>query len=57
MPSCANKIVDLGIKHVIYLEPYSDDAAKIILGSAAVKDEFFEGVTFRAYFRLYGDTQ
>lgn len=54
---CANKIVNLGIKHVIYLEPYPDDAAKIILGSAAVKDEFFEGVTFRAYFRLYGDTQ
>jgi deoxycytidylate deaminase/dephospho-CoA kinase len=54
---CANKIVNLGIKHIIYLEPYPDEAAKIILGHAAVKDEFFEGVTFRAYFRLYGDTQ
>jgi deoxycytidylate deaminase len=54
---CANKIVNLGIKHVIYLEPYPDEKAKIILNRAGVKDEFFEGVTFRAYFRLYGDTR
>ena len=54
---CANKIVNLGIKHVVYLEPYPDEEAKIILNHAAVEDEFFEGVTFRAYFRLYGDTQ
>ncbi|MEN6451779.1 MAG: deaminase, partial [Thermoguttaceae bacterium] len=31
---CANKIVNLGIKHIVYLEPYPDEAAKIILNRA-----------------------
>jgi deoxycytidylate deaminase/dephospho-CoA kinase len=52
---CANKIVNVGIKQVVYLEPYPDQSAKSILGQANVKDRFFQGVTFRAYFRLYGE--
>ena len=54
---CANKIAELGIKRVVYLEPYPDDEGRAILHGAHVKDEFFQGVTFRAYFRLYGETR
>jgi deoxycytidylate deaminase len=52
---CANKIVNLGIKEVVYLEPYPDPEAKKILGKADVRDRFFKGVTFKAYSRLYGE--
>lgn len=52
---CANKIVNIGIKRVVYLEPYPDQEAKVILKEAGVDDEFFEGVTFKAYFRIYGE--
>lgn len=52
---CANKIANVGIKQVVYLEPYPDQNAKSILGQADVNDRFFQGVTFRAYFRLYGE--
>lgn len=50
---CASRIVDVGIKHIIYLEPYPDDEAKKILRE--INDQFFEGVTFKGYFRLYGE--
>ena len=52
---CANKITTIGIKRVVYLEPYPDQEAKIILKNGSVRDEFFEGVTFKAYFRIYGE--
>lgn len=52
---CANKIAQLGIKRVVYLEPYPDDEAKAILVASDVTTEFFEGIAFRAYFRVYGD--
>lgn len=52
---CANKIVNLGIGRVIYLEPYPDPQAKVILKEGNVKDEFFEGITFKAYSRIYGE--
>ena len=52
---CANKIVNLGIKRVIYLEPYPDPEAKVILETGGPKDEFFEGITFKAYSRVYGE--
>lgn len=51
---CANKIVNLGIKHVVYCEAYPDEEAKAIL-RGKVTDEFFEGVTFKAYSRIYGE--
>ncbi len=50
---CANKIVQVGIREVVYFEPYPDPAAKVILGDC--KQRSFQGVTFRAYFRLYGE--
>jgi len=52
---CANKIVNLGIKLVVFLEPYPDEESYIILDTAGVKQEMFQGVTFKSYFRLYGE--
>jgi deoxycytidylate deaminase len=52
---CANKIVNLGIRHVVYCEPYPDEEAKAILKAGNVRDEFFEGITFKAYSRIYGE--
>lgn len=52
---CANKIVNLGIERVVYLEPYPDQEARVILDDGGVEDEFFEGITFKAYPRIYGE--
>lgn len=52
---CANKIVNLGIRHVVYCEPYPDEEARAILKAGNVRDEFFEGITFKAYSRIYGE--
>ena len=50
---CANKIVQVGIKNVVYFEPYPVNEAKEIFQKASVKAEPFEGVTFRAFFKFY----
>ena len=50
---CANKIVQVGIKRVVYFEPYPVEEAKIIFNNADVTSEPFEGVTFRAFFKFY----
>lgn len=50
---CANKIVQIGIKKVIYFEPYPVEEAKEIFNVAHVSSEPFEGVTFRAFFKFY----
>lgn len=50
---CANKIVQAGIKKVVYFEPYPVQEAKEILEKGKVETEAFEGVTFRAFFRFY----
>ena len=50
---CANKIVQAGIKNVIYFEPYPVEEAKKIFREANITSEPFEGVTFRAFFRFY----
>lgn len=50
---CANKIVQVGIKKVIYFEPYPVEEAKKIFSDAHVTSEPFEGVTFRAFFKFY----
>ena len=52
---CANKIANLRIKRVVYLEPYPDQEAKKILKQGEVDDQFFEGITFKAYSRIYGE--
>lgn len=52
---CANKIVNLRLGRVVYLEPYPDREAKIILNRGSVTEEFFQGITFKAYSRVYGE--
>ncbi len=50
---CANKIVQVGIKKVIYFEPYPVEEAKQIFKAGGVESEPFEGVTFRAFFKFF----
>ena len=49
---CANKIAQVGIKHIVYFEPYPMEEAKKILEDKGVEQESFEGVTYNGYFRL-----
>lgn len=49
---CANKIVQVGIKNVVYFEPYPMKEAKNILASGHVNQIPFEGVTYNGYFKL-----
>lgn len=49
---CANKIVHVGIKHLIYFEPYPQVEAKEILRAHRVEQTPFEGITFNGYFRF-----
>ncbi|MEI8246748.1 MAG: hypothetical protein WCI51_13025 [Lentisphaerota bacterium] len=50
---CANKIAELGIKKVIYAEPYPMEDAKKILNDRGIKCDKFEGVKSSAFFKLY----
>jgi Deoxycytidylate deaminase len=50
---CANKIAQVGIKQVIYLEPYPMLEAKKILAKNMVDAIPFEGVLFNGYFRFF----
>jgi len=52
---CANKIAQVGIKKVVYYEPYPVEEAKQTLISAKVSQEMFEGITFNAYFRVFNE--
>ena len=49
---CANKIAHVGIKKLIYFEPYPQREAKEILNAHNVKQIPFEGVTYNGYFRF-----
>jgi deoxycytidylate deaminase/dephospho-CoA kinase len=50
---CANKIAEVGIKKVVYAEPYPMADALSILRCRGVTVEKFEGVKSSAFFRLY----
>ncbi len=50
---CANKIAQIGIKNIVYFEPYPIVEAYDILAESSVTQVSFEGVTFRAFFRAY----
>ena len=50
---CANKIVTVGIRKVVYAEPYTMEEAKKVFKKDGVELERFQGVKSRAYFRLY----
>ncbi len=50
---CANKIVTMGIRKVVYAEPYDMKEAKEIFSKNGVKLERFQGVKSRAFSRFY----
>ena len=50
---CANKIVTVGIRKVVYAEPYTMDEAKKVFQKHGVRMQRFQGVKSRAFFRLY----
>ena len=49
---CANKIVQVGIRRIVYFEPYPMEEAKKILAANKVEQIPFEGITYNAYFKL-----
>lgn len=49
---CANKIAQVGIKKIVYFEPYPMPQAKKILSDQKVTQTPFSGVTYNGYFRL-----
>ncbi len=49
---CANKIAQVGIKKIVYYEPYPQEEAKNTLNKHNVIQKPFEGVTFNAYFKF-----
>jgi dCMP deaminase len=51
---CANKIVRMGIRKVVYFEPYPVRESMEILNSGGVSQQAFAGATFNGYFRLFG---
>lgn len=51
---CANKIAQIGIKKVVYFEPYPVKEAQITLTNNKIEQEMFTGVTFNAYFKFFG---
>jgi deoxycytidylate deaminase/adenylate kinase family enzyme len=59
--SCAQKILDVGIKTIYYVESYPDldsvnllESARYPDGTRAVSLQKFEGVKARAFFRIFG---
>jgi deoxycytidylate deaminase/dephospho-CoA kinase len=50
---CANKIVAVGIRTVVYAEPYTMKEAELVFEKKHVALRRFEGVKSNAYFRLY----
>ena len=51
---CVKKIIHVGIKEVVYLDPYPYKEATEMLTHAHVSAFKFEGVMERAFDRLYG---
>lgn len=49
---CANKIAQVGIKNIVYFEPYPMEEAKQILLKHKITQKPFEGVTYNGYSRL-----
>lgn len=52
---CARQIAYVGIKRVVYVEPYPDpDSEAFLRESCHISVEMFEGVKARAYERIFG---
>lgn len=50
---CANKIVNSGIKTVVYSEPYTTKETEEIFSKGGVTINRFEGIKSHAFFKLY----
>lgn len=50
---CANKIVNSGIKTVVYSEPYTTKESEEIFAKGDVTTRRFEGIKSSAFFKLY----
>ena len=50
---CAKKIIQTGIRKVVFAEAYPDRDATALLEEAGIDVVRFEGATGRAYQRLY----
>jgi deoxycytidylate deaminase len=50
---CANKIASIGIRKVVYAEPYPMEEARKVFAERKIAMERFQGVKSRAFFRLY----
>ncbi len=51
--NCSRQIVEAGIKHVIYVEPYPNKDGIAPLRRAGLRVELFEGVKARAFERIF----
>lgn len=49
---CANKIAQVGIKRIVYFEPYPMEEAKKILAEHEIIQVPFEGITYNGYFKF-----
>lgn len=49
---CANKIAQVGIKHIVYFEPYPMEEAKKILEEHKIQQVPFDGITYNGYFKF-----
>lgn len=58
-PQCANKIVDVGINKLVFVEPYPAKESKDLLKKSLEEKNIdkFEGVKARTYFRAYDVTR
>ncbi len=50
---CANKIAEVGIRKVVYAEPYTMAEAKKVFEKAGIEMRRFQGIKSRAFFRFY----
>lgn len=53
---CAKKIIAVGIKRVVWLEPYPDKEARGMLEKAGIELVEFEGIKARAFYELFSKT-
>jgi len=50
---CAKKIITVGIRSIIFLEPYPFEMAKEMLEKAEIKINIFEGIKNDSYYKLF----
>jgi deoxycytidylate deaminase len=55
--TCAQKIVYSKLGSVVFVEPYPDQDSVNILAEAGISIRKFEGITAKAYFRVFGSWQ